>query len=427
VRGLAAALGLLRVDDPLLAERYAVGLAAFGIPGDGPKEFHLDAAGYSPEWAESLADPCYLGGRAFEGRGVVVAPGQLDAPLVHPGFGFAAAGWRRAARAGARAIAELTLREPLLVEARAEGAPFAAPRELADPEWLELRLRTPAGLIEGQRLLAAKQREFLASDRLWLDDGFLAQLARLAERVRGLPELPEGFETSRARLGPLCFTPAFGGAYRIEEPGASASSAATTLLAGEVGAADDAATRSLRGRRVELRPLGAESALEVLERHRIARVDLEAWRELPAELARLRRGLALAVWLASDPAAAPEAAEARAVEEALRDGSAQLSAEQRELEELTRRLGMGRTGPDPRSLSPESRLKLAVPTSTRPEVRRFVRHVQAFLSPADLDAAFAHAPELLFARLAALPPAIRARVPGWLQGEACMAGARARV
>lgn len=423
MRQLAGALGLLRVDDPLLAQRYAAGLAAFGIPGDGPRAFHLDAAGYSPEWAEALGDAFYLGGGALEARGVVVAPGQLAAPVVHPGFGFAAAPWLRAAAAGAREIAELTLREPLLVEARAQGVPLATPRELADPEWLELRLRTPGGLIESQRRLVAQQREFLTSDRLWLDDDFLAELARLADRVRGLPELPDGFESSRSRLGPLCFTPAFGGAYRIEEPGAPASSATTTLLAGETGGEEGTGARSQRGRRIEQRPLCAASALEVLERHRIARVELAAWRESRGELARLRRGLAVVAWLAGDPGAAPEVAGEREVDEALRDGAAHLSEAQRELEALTRRLASGLADGQLESLAPETRLQLAVPTSTRPEVRRFVRHVQACLAPADLEAAFAHAPDLFFARLPGLPEPLRARLAGWLQRDGCMAAA----
>jgi hypothetical protein len=426
VKRLAAAAGLLRVADPLLAARYRAGLAAFGIAEDGPVEFHLDAVGYSPEWAEALADPFYLGGGALEARGVVVEPGQLAAPVVHPGFGFAATSWQHAARLAGRGVAELTLREPLLVEARAEGAPFATLRELADPERLELRLRTPGGLIEAQRLLAERQREFLASDRLWLDDDFLAQLARLAERVRGLPELPEGFEAARVRLAPLCFTPAFGGAYRIEEPGAPASSATTTLLAGAADGEPVAGARSLRGRRLEIRPLGAADALEVLERHRIARVDLGAWSEQPGELLRLRRGLAVAAWLAGDPAQAPDEAGERQVDEALRDAAAPLSDAQRELEALTRRLASRAGRTDPESLAPETRLQLAVPTSTRAEVRRFVRHVQAFFAPADLEAAFAHAPDLFFARVGGLPQPIRARLAGWLQGEGCMAAAAAR-
>ena len=201
--------------------------------------------------------------------------------------------------------------------------------------------------------------------------------------MRGLPELAEGFERSRARLGAVFFSPAFGGAYRVEEPGAAASAAVTTLLVGEAPASPGRELRSQRERRVELRRLDAENALAILERHRIARVDLDAWAARPKALAGLR----------------PR-------------GSASRCAE----------LAAGRTGPDPAALAPASRLQLAVPTSTRPEVQRFVHHLQAFLAPADLGLAFAHAPDLLFARIAGVPTPLRERLAGWLQREGCMAG-----
>jgi hypothetical protein len=419
---LAEAAGLLRVDDPLLARRYREGLQALGASSEGPPAFHLDAAGYSPEWAEALGDAFYLGAGPLEASGVLVTPAQLRGPVAHPGFGFAEAAWRRLAAGAAREIAELTLREALLVEAGPEGGGVSEPRALADPEALELRLRTPGGLIEGQRRLAERQREFLASERLWLDDEFLAELANLAGRVRGLPELADGFERARARLAPVLFTPAYGGAYRIEEPGAAAGDASTTLL---VVTGSPAAGRSRRGRRIEWLPLEPEAALGVLERHEIARVDPDAWRAQPGALARLRQGLAAALCLA-EPERAPASFDAASLEDALRKGAAQLPDGARELEDVTRELAAGRRGPAAGSLAPATRLALAVPTSTRPEVQRSVRHLQAFFAPWDLRLALAEAPDLLFARFASAPAGLRERLAGWLQRESGMAAAPPR-
>jgi hypothetical protein len=59
-------------------------------------------------------------------------------------------------------------------------------------------------------------------------------------------------------------------------------------------------------------------------------------------------------------------------------------------------------------------------------VRRFVRHVQAFFARGDLEAAFVHAPDLFFARLAGVPQPLRERLSGWLQGAGCMASAPER-
>jgi hypothetical protein len=408
------ARGLLRVDDPLRAARYREGLAALGVAAPERACFHVDAAGYSPELADDLDDPFYLGAAPLEPRALLIGPEQLAAPLVHPGFGFAREGYRRFVQSGAREIAALTLREPLLVELAPEGAPLSKPAELADPAVFEIRLRTPSDRIAGVRRLETMKREFLASDRLWLDDPFLAAMAELAARVRDLPPLPEGFERSCHRLGPAFFCPAFGGAYVIEEPGASTASAASWVLS--AGAPENAgapAPLSARGRRVELLPLTAEAALEVLERHRIARVDLEAWRTRPEALDRIRHWLAVDACFERDPERVPPLLGPREVAAALRPESGP-SPEHLELDELARRLATRTARVDPSSLSAASRLRLAVPTTTRPAVACFVLHVQAFLDPLDLGLAWSSARDLLFARLPRLPAPRRAYLASWL-------------
>jgi hypothetical protein len=339
--------GLFRLDDPLLLERHRAALAALGVRAPERALLHLDAAGFCPELADAVADPFYLAAGPLAGHAVVVCPEQLAARLVHPGLGFAAAAFRSVTRGALREIAALTLREPLLLGIRSDADPVGEPRALADVSALEVRARTPGGLVEGIARLEECKREFLASDRLWLDDGFLRDLAALAERVRDLPPLPAGFAASRHPLA-LFFCPAFGGSYAIEEPGASARAATTCVLAGEIETPGVAtAGPSARGRRVELRRLDAASALELLERHRIARLD---------------------------PARRP------------------------------------RGGLDARSLPPLERLRLLSPASSRPAVRRFVRHLQAFLDPDDPGRAWRHAPDVFFARWATLPPERRARV-----------------
>jgi hypothetical protein len=267
--------------------------------------------------------------------------------------------------------------------------------------------------------------EFLASDRLWLEDGFLAEMTALADRVRGLPPLPDGFERRAHRLGSVFFTPAFGGAYVIAEPGGLSKTAKTYVLAGDAAPGADDARSQGRG---ELWPLTPESALEILLRHRIARVDLTDWSADSPGLERLRHGLALDVCLAREPERTPPRLGAREIASALRD-ERDLPPAHRELEEVVTRLRADRARIDPDSLLPLTRLRLAVPTTTRPEVRGFVRHLQAFLDPLDLAAAWCHAPDLFFARWPSLGAPRRAYFAAWLAagGEALARRADAEV
>ena len=55
--------GFFRVDDPLVAERYAEALAHVGVTVPARRAFHLDAAGYSPEIAADLG--CASWGQFF--------------------------------------------------------------------------------------------------------------------------------------------------------------------------------------------------------------------------------------------------------------------------------------------------------------------------------------------------------------------------
>jgi hypothetical protein len=402
----ALAEGLVRVDDPLLQARHREALAALGIHAPERSGLHVDAAGFSPELADALGDPFYLGGGPLEARGLLLGPSQLGARLVHPGLGFAREALRRLADRAAREASALTLREPLLLEAAPDGGRRARARELADADAFVLELRTPSGVLAARHRLEAMKGELLASDRLWLDDGFLAEMIAVADRVRGLPPLADGFERARHRLGPLFFTPAFGGGYVIAEPGGLSRTARTTVLAGDAGA--DAGPSS--DGRAEVLPLTPESALAVLLRHRIARVDPADWSPDSPALERLRHALALDVALAREPERAPPRLDARAVSELLR-GAGELAA--RELEEVVRRLRADRGRIDPDSLLPLTRLRLAVPITTRADVRARVRHLQAFLDPVDLAAAWCHAPDVFFARWPGIAAPRRAAFAAW--------------
>jgi hypothetical protein len=407
---------LFRVDDPLLADRHRAALDALGVRAPALPVFHVDAAGFSPEIADALGDPFHLGARALEGHAVVLCAEQLSARLVHPGLGFASVALRSVTRAAAREIGAITLREPLILDFSSDAAPLGEARALADVGAVEVRARTPGGLVEGIARLEAGREEFLRSDRLWLDDAFIRELAALAARVRDLPPLPEGFAASRHPLA-LFFSPAFGGSYVVEEPGASSRSATTWVLAGDARPDESPSpTPSVRGRRVELRRLEPAGALELLERHGIAHLDLEALRGRGQPLERTLHWIAAASLLAKEPETDVPVHDLREAGRLL--GEAGAPPEHRELEGVARRLRASQASIDRDALSPLDRLRLTSPASTRPAVRRFVRHLQAFLDPLDLGRAWAHAPDVFFARWLGLPPARRDHAARWLAAHA---------
>jgi hypothetical protein len=405
--------GFFRLDDPLLVGRYNEALAAIGIPASERTSFHVDAAGYSPEIAADLGDPLHLCHGVLRAHAVIVAVEQLRAPLVHPGLGFAAEAYRRVAGAARREIARITLREPLIAEARDPDAHLTAPRQLADLSRFELRFRTPGGLLRGVQRLEALKEEFLRSERRWLDDEFIRDMADLARAVRDLGEMPDEFTASSHPLGPF-YTAAFGGSYVLEEAGASARSATTYVLCSDLSGKEDRKRRSARGRKLALGLLEAGAAAGLLERHRVARLDAAALRSQPEILEGIAHWIAVDHLLSRDPEAAIGGLSPhRVVERMLELGDP--PPDYVELAEVGRRVRSGRSKLDPDEMSALLRMRLLVPSSTRKPVRRFACHLRAFVDPVHLERAWRDAPDVFFARLPALSPTRRAYFASWLE------------
>jgi hypothetical protein len=379
----------------LSAARYQEALTEIGVETPKLRSFHVDAAGYSPEVALTLDDPFYLGHGPLAPRAIVVALEQLAAPLVHPSLGVAAQAFRRTTQDARSAIAALLLHDALIVEVDHGTTPIAAPHELADLARFRVRFRTPRGLVASQRRLEAMKREFLASDRLWLDDAFIGELAELARTVRDVGRLPPTLSESSHPLLP-CFSPAFGGAYVFEEGARNV----VYLLWGDGKTAPEQPL-SAGARELREHPLDARTAVNLMLEHRVLRFDLKALRADPRPLEQALHWIAVDHLLTNDPE--------RPLETLVPGRTARDMAEvgnppddYRELTDVHRRIAAGRGQIELSSLRPVTQLRLLAPSSRRAGIRRFVSHLQAFLDPVDLERWWTDAPDVFFARLHAL-------------------------
>jgi len=404
--------GLVRVHEPGLRERCEAALAWIGIDSPKLESFHLDAAGYSPEIADALGDPYYLGRGPLAPCAVIASIEQLRAPLLHPGLGHAAHAWRALTARAATPIAALTLREPLVAEIQPVGGPPASPFLLADMTQVEIRFGSPGGLVRDLERLEAMQAEFLASDRLWLDDAWLEDLRGLAERVRRVDCTPDALRPSVHPLA-LFYVPAFGGSYVLEERGVARRRSVVHVLSR--GVSEAATGVSPAGHRVHVQPLDALAALRVLLGYRIVRF-MAALRDRPDPFEDVAHWAGADHLLRGQRALDPEQAGPAEVARRMR-GQPDVPADYRELAELARHL-QGRGEVDLTRCSPLTQVRLLEPASSRADVQSFVRHLQAFLDPANLGAAWDHAPDLLFARLPALPAPARGYLAAWLARRA---------
>ena len=178
------------------------------------------------------------------------------------------------------------------------------------------------------------------------------------------------------------------------DEGASRRTAATHLIAASpTGAGEE---RSARDRRLVETTLEAKPVVKLLGKLGVARFDAETLRDDPTRIDAAQRWIAVAHLSSREPGG-PLPARAEDLARRLRDDG-EVPEDYVVLDELRRRLAAGGRIPV-KSLSHANRLRLLQPTSTRPVVQRFVRHVQAFLDGPNLERAWHDAPDVFFTRL----------------------------
>ena len=77
---------LIRVDSPVLVERYNRALMSLTGKRTALAEFHVDIAGFSPEVGVELDDPLYLNHKGVNRQFILLTTEQETAPLLDAKF-----------------------------------------------------------------------------------------------------------------------------------------------------------------------------------------------------------------------------------------------------------------------------------------------------------------------------------------------------
>lgn len=411
-RGMPAGLRarLVRVEDPLLVGRYRAALERICGRGSALDAFHVDAAGYSPEIAEELGDPFYLGQGPDHPFFLLLGVAQLSACLLQPNAGFGAHAFRAFAHAQRGELADLTLREAVFGELSHGKTALTRPDELGLVRELSVELDTVSGRIQTARSLSAMREELLASDALWHDETFLETVREKSRRVHGyLPPRGGAAETRRVEAG-AAFVPRFGGTYVFPGRGPGAAERVWVMPA---GAAEPACVKLEGGREVVVRSLAMDTALDVLAE--------QGWIELAPTGAQMDLPMleALQTWLALDflrrTGDLPDAGD-------VDPGKLRRRMRQREdappdfleLEEVRMKAARPADWVELARYSPITRLRMLALRTPDADRCAIVRHMQAFLDPVNVPRAYRDAPDLFWARRGEMDAAMLDLIPRWI-------------
>ena len=174
--------GLLRIEDPLLVERYNEALARFGLGrAEGP--FHVDATGWSPEVAQALDRDDYLDPLDANRRFILVSPRQDGLPVLRGPFPCEARIFHDFVRRHAARFERLTLREAVYGEMDDGTLLVEDAGDLADLSRVTFRWRSTGGTVEAAVRLKRLVATFEEDRDAWRDVAAQEEMLRLARKA----------------------------------------------------------------------------------------------------------------------------------------------------------------------------------------------------------------------------------------------------
>ncbi|WP_373354583.1 DUF6638 family protein [Pseudoroseicyclus sp. CXY001] len=216
---------LIRVDSPVLVERYNRALKSLTGRTTALEEFHIDISGYAPEIGDEFGDPLYLNHAGVNRQFILLTTAQRTAPLLDAKFSTSRAILRQFIDANERELFALTARDAVAGELvnsvyRAETA-----AKLFDIRQITVEADTTAGTVATAERLGALIDRFKAEEHAWWDDALIAEMIGLAKETGDLARNP-------VRLKKMTFaqdnfwTALFGGLYLFRSVAAPAVIAA---------------------------------------------------------------------------------------------------------------------------------------------------------------------------------------------------------
>lgn len=398
---LPAALGrrLFLVDQPLLVERYREALATLNGQATRLEEFHVDAAGWSPEIAAELQNPTYLGHGPLHPSFLVVSVDQLVCPVIQPNAGFAWIPYRMWASSVRGELADLTLREPVFGEISHGITRFLHPAQLGLVRTLKLVVRTPTDRLAHATEIAAMKTALIEGESQWRDEAFLTLLAERARHAQGWQEVPAALRHGRDIAALPSFSPAFGGSYVW--PGSGDNEPTAWVLCRNVSTAEAEGWPALaEAAGVLLLPLTPESAIEFQVEHGIAATKTPARRLQTTTFDELQSWIALHHFVSNGRLTAEAALQPLVAMRTDPDPP----LDYLELEDLRLRAGALHGDVDLGSYSALTRLRVMPIVTDEPTHQVWARHLRAYLDPVQAPRVVRDAADLAVALISGLSP-----------------------
>ena len=213
---------LVRVEGPVLVERYRRALKHLTGKETALEEFHIDISGFSPEIGDELGDELYLNHPGFNRQFILLSTDQKRAPLLNAQFSTSRSILRRFIEGNEAELFALTARDAVAGELVNTHYAADSPARLFDISKVTVEADTTQGTVQTAERLAGLIERFKTEQDAWWDDALIAEMIELAGRTGDLTRNP-------VRLRAMSFeqedfwTSHFGGLYIFRSVGQPAA------------------------------------------------------------------------------------------------------------------------------------------------------------------------------------------------------------
>lgn len=203
---------LIRVDSPILVERYNRALKHLAHRETALKEFHIDISGYSPEIGDELSDDQYLNHEGVNRQFILLTTEQKTAPLLNIKFSTSRGILKQFILDNEVQLFALTARDAVAGELVNSVYDVKTPAKLFDIRKVRVEADTTKGTVATAEKLGDMINHFKSDEDAWFDDVLIGKMIGLAKETGDVTRNPIALKS--AEFGQDNFwTAHFGGIY----------------------------------------------------------------------------------------------------------------------------------------------------------------------------------------------------------------------
>lgn len=222
---------LIRVESPVLVERYNRALKHLTGRQTEQNVFHIDISGYSPEVGDELGDDLYLNHKGVNRQFILLTTEQATAPLLNAKFSTSRGILQQFIQENRPELFALTARDAVAGELVNSVYLADTPAKLFDIRKITIEADTTSGTVAAAAKLGEMIDRFKTAPDGWYDDVLIAQMIGMAKKTGDVVRNPVSLR--QMSFGQENFwTSHFGGIYvfrGVEHPAAIVAGAKETI------------------------------------------------------------------------------------------------------------------------------------------------------------------------------------------------------